>query len=336
MADRVLFLELLSTDLALEAEALGPDVELMVREVDGPEHLDVCECRTVDGLMVFRHHITAAHLALFPKLRTLVRMGVGFDRIDIAAAEQRGVVVCNVPDYGTTEIADHTMALVLALRRGILLHHEAQRRDPPAAWDLIETPLVERSGGQTFGIVGLGRIGTAVALRAKAFGFHVAFFDPYVPNGVELALGVERFRSLDDLLAVSDVLSLNCLLSEETRGMIGEKELARLPRNAIVVNTARGAILDIDALERLLRQEHLAGAGIDVLAIDPPGDHPPSLLLAYRAREQWLEGRVVFTPHVAYYSEKARRDTRVKAAETMKAALDGRPQNVVTGGVRGW
>ena len=256
-------------------------------------------------------------------------MGVGYDRIDLAAAASRGIVVCNVPDYGTTEIADHTMALALALRRGIILHHDAQRRDPPAAWDFIETPLVDRSMDQAFGIVGLGRIGKAVALRAKAFGFRVVFFDPYIPNGTELALGIERAKTLRDLLSVSNVLSLNCLLSEETRGIIGEAELARLPRHAVVVNTARGALLDIDALEKLLRNDHLAGAGIDVLDVDPPGAEPPNLLGAYRRRENWLEGRVVFTPHVAYYSRKARHDMRVKSAETMKAALSGRPENVV-------
>jgi C-terminal binding protein len=327
--DRVLFLEQLWPDFSVERSIFGPDVELILRNVDSPAELDAAECAEIDGLMVFRHHITGEHLRCFPRLRALVRMGVGFDRIDLTAGASQGIVICNVPDYGTTEIADHTLGLVLALRRGIVLHHDAQRRDPPAAWDAIETPLIERSSGQTFGIVGLGRIGTAVALRAKVFGFRVAFFDPYVSNGVELALGIERARTLPDLLSASNVLSLNCLLSEETRGMIGEPELAQLPRHAVVINTARGALLDIDALEKLLREGHLAGAGIDVLAVDPPGDEPPSLLRAYRGREGWLDGRVVFTPHVAYYSQKALQDTRVKSAETMKAALAGKPQNVV-------
>ena len=329
MIDRVLFLEQLWPDFSIERSIFGPDVELILRNVDSPAELDAAECAEIDGLMVFRHHITGEHLKRFPRLRALVRMGVGFDRIDLSAGASQGIVICNVPDYGTTEIADHAMGLVLALRRGIVLHHDAQRRDPPAAWDAIETPLIERSSGQTFGIVGLGRIGTAVALRAKAFAFRVVFFDPYVPNGVELALGIERARTLPDLLSASNVLSLNCLLSEETRGMIGEPELAQLPRHAVVINTARGALLDIDALEKLLREGHLAGAGIDVLAVDPPGDEPPSLLRAYRGREGWLDGRVVFTPHVAYYSQKALQDTRVKSAETMKAALTGKPQNVV-------
>ena len=332
MVDRVLFLDQLGPDLSVERSILGSQAELFFLDVDCPADLKASDCEAVDGLMVFRHRITSDHLLRFPRLRALVRMGVGFDRIDLAAAARQGITVCNVPDYGTTEIADHAMALVLALRRGIILHHDSQRRDPPAAWDAIETALIDRSKGQTFGILGLGRVGTAVALRANAFGFRVVFFDPYISNGTELALGIERARTVPDLLAISNVLSLNCLLSAETRGIIGEAELAQLPPHAIVINTARGALLDIDALEKLLKIGHVAGAGLDVLPVDPPGAEPPSLLRAYRRREGWLEGRVVFTPHVAYYSQKARHDMRVKSAETMNAALAGRPRNVIVAG----
>src|SRR6185295_19087708 len=119
----------------------------------------------------------------FPKLRCVVRMGVGYDKIDRKAAAEHKVMVCNVPDYGTTEVADHAMALALALRRGIVLHLEAQRRPQPARWAYMIDPLVRRAGVQTFGIIGLGRIGTAVALRAKAFQFRVVVYDPYMPNG---------------------------------------------------------------------------------------------------------------------------------------------------------
>src|SRR6267142_4540668 len=114
--------------------------------------------------------------------------------IDRQPAAQRKVMVCNVPDYGTTEVADHALALALSLRRGIALHLEAQRRPQPAPWGFVRDPLVRRSGVQTFGIVGLGRIGTAAALRAKAFQFRVVACDPYMPNGTELGVGVERVR----------------------------------------------------------------------------------------------------------------------------------------------
>jgi C-terminal binding protein len=182
-----------------------------------------------------------------------------------------------------------------------------------------------------FGIVGLGRIGTAVALRAKALGFQVSFYDPYRPNGVELALGVGRAGSLEALLRVSDVLSLHTPHTAETAGMIGEAELALLPANAVVVSTARGTAIDIEALEAALRSGKLAGVGLDVLPVEPPVDPVPGLLLAYRNREAWTIGRLIVTPHSAYLSPEAHRDIRIKAAETMRAALfSNRPQNVIT------
>jgi C-terminal binding protein len=184
---------------------------------------------------------------------------------------------------------------------------------------------------QTFGIVGLGRIGTAVALRAKAFGFRVVAFDPYIPNGAELAIGVERFRSLDEMLRQTDTLSIHTPLTVETRGMIGRAQLALLKRGAVVVNTARGPILEIDALGEKLREGHIAAAGLDVLPVEPPVEPLPALVRAYRARESWLEGRLVITPHSAFHTPEAYYDIRTKGAETMRAALlSDRPQNVIT------
>ena len=189
---------------------------------------------------------------------------------------------------------------------------------------------MRRSGVQTFGIVGLGRIGTAVALRAKALGFRVVFYDPNLPNGVELGVGVGRAATLEDLLRASDVLSVHAPLTPETRGMLGLAQLSLLPQGAVLVNTARGPIVDVDAVATLLRSGHLAGAGIDVLPVEPPVEQVPELLRAYRAREPWTEGRLIVTPHSAFFSPEAWDDIRIKSAETMRAALLGpRPQNVI-------
>jgi C-terminal binding protein len=235
-----------------------------------------------------------------------------------------------VPDYGTTEVADHAIAMALSLRRGLLLHNETQRADPPAAWRYIDDPLVRRSSVQTFGIVGMGRIATAVALRAKAFGFRVVFFDPHLPNGVELGLGVQRAATLEDLLRQTDTLSVHTPLTRETRGLLGLKELSLLPKGAVVVNTARGPIVDIDALATLLKSGHLAGVGLDVVPVEPPVEPVPELMRAYRAREDWTLGRLIITPHAAFYSPQAWDDIRAKSAETMRAALLGpSAQNVI-------
>ena len=327
----VLYPEARQTPDDLETGVFGAEVRLVKRDAGALSELADKDCAEADGLMILGFAVTGADLERFPRLRAIVRMGVGYDKLDRPAMAARNILVCNVPDYGTTEVADHAVALALTLRRGILLHHELQRQDPPAPWRSFQNPMIQRLGIQTFGIVGLGRIGTAVALRAKAFNFRVAFYDPYLPNGVELALGINRAASLEDLMRQTDVLSIHAPLTPETRGMVGREQLALLRPNAVVVNDARGPILDLDALADLLRDGHIAAAGLDVLPQEPPVEPIPELLRAYRAREKWLEGRLVVTPHSAWLTPHAWEDTRRKSAETMRAALlTNRPQNVIT------
>lgn len=329
----VLYPEAMYADDTVERTIFGEDAVILMRDAPTLADLPDRDCANADGLMLFRQFFPADQFARFPKLRAVVRMGVGYDRIDRAAAATHGVMVCNVPDYGTTEVADHAVSLALALRRGLLLHHDAQRADPPAAWLPIEGPLVRRSSEQRFAILGLGRIGTAVALRAKAFGFRVRFYDPYVPNGTERAIGIDRVASLDDLLREADVLSIHTPLTPETKGLIGARELSLLPAAAVVVNTARGPILDLDALYSELKRGHIAGAGLDVVPVEPIADPAPALIRAYRAHEDWLSGRLIITPHSAFHSPEAWEDIRIKSAETMRAALVGnRPQNVIAPG----
>ena len=315
----------------LERLIFGPEMRIIRRPAKTLSDLDPADCAEVDGLMIMRYAVTPEDLGRFPRLRAIVRMGVGYDKIARPAAAARNILVCNVPDYGTTEVADHAMALALSLRRGVILYHERQRQSPPAPWGPVKGELIRRFGVQTFGIIGLGRIGTAVALRARAFGFRVMFHDPHLPNGTELALGIARAPSLQDLLRQTDTLSIHTPLTPETRGMLGHAELALLRKGAVVVNTARGPIINLDALLSLLRDGHIAAAGLDVLPVEPPVEPIPELMRAYRAREPGLEGRLVVTPHAAWFTPESEHDTRVKSAETMRAALlTNRPQNVIT------
>ena len=328
----VLYSENNYPDDSVERRIFGPDVKIVVPKGATTSLADLSDeqCAQADGLMILRFKVTEKDLARFPKLRFVCRMGVGYDGIDRVACAKRQIVVLNVPDYGTTEVADHAMTLALALRRGVLLHLEGQRADPPAAWRYVNDPLLRRSGVQTFGIVGMGRIATAVALRAKAFNFRVMFYDPYLPNGVELGLGVNRAKTLEELLRQTDTLSVHTPLTPETRGMLGLKELSSLPKGAVVVNTARGPIVDIDALATLLKSGHLSGVGLDVIPVEPPVEPVPELLRAYRAREPWTIVRLIITPHSAFYTPQAWDDIRSKGAETMAAALLGpKPQNVI-------
>ena len=324
----VLYAERMYPDDAEERRIFGPGATVVMRDVQSLAELSDADCEATDGLMIFRFWVSEADLARFPKVRAIVRMGVGYDRIDREAAARRGILICNVPDYGTTEVANHAIALAGALARGLIHHHEHQRRPNPV-WFVIKDPAIRRYSNTTFGILGLGRIGTAVALRAKALGYRVVFYDPKLPNGTDLALGIERAASLEALLGQSNILSVHTPLTRETAGMLGAAQFAALPPGAVVINTARGGTMDFDALEAALRSGHIAAAGLDVMDVEPPVEPVHSLLRAYRDRDPALEGRLIVTPHSAFWTPDAEWDIRIKSAETMAAALGNQPQNVI-------
>jgi phosphoglycerate dehydrogenase-like enzyme len=286
--------------------------------------------RDCDAVVIWQvMNLREETIAKLDKCRIIARAGVGFDGIDLAAAAKKGIAVCNCPDYGTTDVADHAIALYLALSRGVAFFQDALRADVAKGWDWTAPPLIGRVRGRCFGVIGLGRIGTAAARRARAFDMPVLFHDPYVPDGQELALGFERTRSLDDLLERADVVSLHTPLTDETRRMINATTLGRMRKDAVLINTARGAVVDIDALHDALRNRQIAGAGLDVLPQEPPdADHP--LIRAFRANEPWLAGRFLLSPHAAFYSEDGMADLRRKPFETVVAYLtEGRLRNCV-------
>jgi len=253
--------------------------------------------------------------------RAIVRNGVGFDSVDIDAARDHGIPVCNVPDYGTEEVADHAIALTMALCRQLFpLDHEAKQ----LGWTIRVKPLLRRLSTLTFGIIGLGRIGTAAALRAKALGFRVVFYDPYLPNGAHKAIGVDRAGSLDELLTQTDVLSIHCPLNQETQYMIGRRELELLGENAFVVNTARGGIIDKPAILDALREDRLGGAGLDVIDDEP-----------LKTEAEAATPNLIATCHAAFCSLESVEEMRSISARIGLAAVEGRPlENVVNGPVK--
>jgi phosphoglycerate dehydrogenase-like enzyme len=262
--------------------------------------------------------VTGAGLARLRNCRAIIRNGVGFDSVDIAAAREHGIAVCNVPDYGTEKVADHAIALALALCRQLFpLDEEAKQ----LGWAIRVEPKLRRLRELNFGIVGLGRIGTATALRAKALGFGVCFHDPYLPNGADKAVGVERVRTLDELLRRTDVLSLHCPLNAETHHLIAERELALLKPSAFVVNTARGAIIKKTAILAALSRGRLAGAGLDVVEDEPLKTH-----------EEAATPNLIVTCHSAFCSVESKIEMRQTSARIALAAVRGQPlQNVVNG-----
>ena len=282
-----------------------------------------------DAVMVYHFlKITEATLARLRHCKVIIRCGAGFDNVDGAGARARGIALCNVPDYGSEEVADSALGMALSLMRGIHFLNSRLRRGH-GAWTYEQFKPVHRLRGRVFGIVGVGRIGTAAALRAKAFGFDVVFYDPYAPDGREKALGVRRVESLAELLAQSDVVSLHCPLTPETQHLMNRDTLAQMRPGAFLVNTARGGVVEPLAVLDALARGHLGGAGLDVLEQEPPRDDHP-LLVAWRDPEHPAHDRLILNPHAAFYCEEGLNDMRVKGSENVRRVLLGHaPRNVV-------
>ncbi len=313
----------------LEAETLGADVEIDFFASTDEGSFDPQRLARLDALMVWGARLSERSVVHLTRCRGVVRYGVGYEKIDLPALAAAGIPFANNPDYGTEEVADHALAMILSLHRR-LWEHDARARGYEAGWQVHSLKPLPRSNRATIGVVGVGRIGTAVVNRLKPFGFTILGYDPLQPPGHEKAVGYERVDRLDDILSRSDILTLHCPATAETQGLLDADTLSRVKPGAILVNTARGELLsDLDALENALRSGRLAAAAIDTLAQEPPRQHP--LLSAWRNREEWLAGRLVITPHNAFYSDHAAIEMRSNAARTVRILLDeGRLRNRIT------
>ena len=273
-----------------------------------------------DAIILWQNtRVTDATIAKMKNARVFIRNGVGYDTVDLAAAAARGIPVCNVPDYGTEEVADHAIALTLALTRQLFpLDAEAKR----PGWKLVAKDQLRRTSTLTFGVIGLGRIGTAAALRAKALGFRVVFYDPHLPNGVHKAVGIERADSLAKLLKQSDVVSIHCPLSDETHYLIAEKELALMKPTAYLVNTARGGIVKKKAVLAALKKGIITGAGLDVIEDEP-----------LKTKAEARTPNLIATCHAAFCSREGMVEMRSTSARIAKQAIQGKPLDNVVNGV---
>ncbi|XP_032682787.1 C-terminal-binding protein isoform X2 [Odontomachus brunneus] len=272
----------------------------------------------VGALMWHTIILTKEDLEKFKTLRIIVRIGSGVDNIDVKAAGELGIAVCNVPGYGVEEVADTTLCLILNLYRRTYwlanMVREGKKFTGPEQVREAATGCA-RIRGDTLGIVGLGRIGSAVALRAKAFGFTVIFYDPYLPDGIEKSLGLTRVYTLQDLLFQSDCVSLHCTLNEHNHHLINEFTIKQMRPGAFLVNTARGGLVDDDALAGALKQGRIRAAALDVHENEPynvfqgPLKDAPNLLC---------------TPHAAFYSDASCTELREMAASEIRRAIVGR------------
>jgi D-3-phosphoglycerate dehydrogenase/C-terminal binding protein len=324
----VVITDFLHDELQLERQILGEIAEVTALGARDEDEL-AGRIEQADAVIVY-HEVAVRRktIARLEKCRLIVRGGVGVDNVDVEFARQRGIPVANVPDYGSEEVADTAVGMMLALTRGVH-YFNSRLRAAEGVWSYEQVVPLARLRGTTLGVVGLGRIGSAVALRAKSLGMRVVFYDPYKPDGYDRALGVSRAETLEELLSQSLVVTLHCPLSDETRQMIDAAAIARMPRASYLVNTARGEVVDTRALPAAIASGQLAGAGIDVLEKEPPPeDHP--LLVAWRDPNHPAHHRLILNPHAAFYSEEGLLDIRRKSAEACRRVLLGLPlRNVV-------
>ncbi|MGI8978776.1 MAG: C-terminal binding protein [Pirellulaceae bacterium] len=312
----------------VEQKILGDLADVEALAVSSEEQL---WGRVDDAAALMVYHtlkVTQATISRLKNCRLIVRCGVGYDNVDYVFARSRGIPVANVPDYGNEEVADSAIGLMLSLTRGIAFQN-MRLRPAGTDWKFDHVAPLYRLRGKTLGIIGLGRIGTAVALRGKAIGMDVAFYDPYKSDGYDKAVGVRRVEVLQELLSQSFVVTCHCPLTPETQHIINAATIEQMPKGSYLINTSRGGVVDVAAIPDAIASGRLAGAGIDVLPLEPPPeDHP--LLVAWRNPDHPAHHRVILNAHNAFYSEQGLMDMRVKGSEACRRALLGQPlRNVV-------
>lgn len=264
-----------------------------------------------DALLNCYAKMTARVIEKLNRCKIIARYGIGVDNVDLGAATRAGILVTNVPDYCVDEVSDHALSLMLALARQIVLAGGAVRE---GRWDVVAHAGIRRLRGQTLGLLGFGKIARALAAKAKPLGMRLLIYDPYVHSEVISGYGAETV-DFELLLAESDVISIHVPLSPQTRGLIGERELACMKPTAFLINTSRGGIVDEQTLAEALKAGRIGGAALDVLSVEPPPlDHPLRKL-----------PNVILTPHLAFYSRESVIELQTKAAEEVARTLKGEP-----------
>lgn len=281
------------------------------------------EIETLDAVSLWHNiSLTENSLKRLTNCKVIVRIGVGYDNVDIKTAGAFGIPVVNIPDYGTNDVADHTLALMLSAVRNIPSYSKALRENKSRGWLPSFGGEIHRLTNLTLGIIGIGRIGSAVAMRAKAFGMNVAFYDPYVPDGYDKTYQCKRFESLYQLMNVSDILTIHTPLTNETTNLINKDLLRKAKPGMILINTARGKIVNSDDVYHALKEGWIRFFAADVLQHEPPRD-TDLLFNAYLGNADNLQNRILLTPHSAFFAQESREEMRMKNAYQMKNGANG-------------
>ena len=310
---KVMMTDSVFPDFELEKEEISKiDATLSLATYEGEAEM-VAVLQEADGLINHFAPMTRSVMGQLPRCRVISRCGVGFDNVDVAAATDLGILVAHVRDYCIEEASTHTFALILACARRLFPIDRSVRA---GRWDHSAGRPMHDLTTQTLGIVGLGKIGTGTAKKARAFGLRVLAFDPYA-KGVDAEIELVPF---DRLIQEADYVCIHAALTDETRGLFSEEVFARMKSTAYLINGARGPIVNEDALERALSEGIIAGAAVDTMAEEPPGSDHPLLKLE----------NFIVTSHVSWYSEES---TSLLRRENARAVVDtlntGRPKYLV-------
>lgn len=276
-------------------------------------------CGQADGILNQYAPLTRAVMEHLPKCKVIAKYGVGVDTVDLKAAADFGIIVTNVPDYCVDEVADHTISLMLSLARKIVFFNQRVKSNE---WDFRQGNPIHRIRNKTLGLIGCGRIGREVARKMSVFGVRAIAYDPYIADPG----GAIAFVDLDTVLRESDFISIHCSLNESTRHLLGGGEFQKMRKKPLIINVARGPIIDEKELIQALNRGQISGAGMDVLEKEPPDPHNPLLKME----------NVILSPHVAFYSEESICELKRRAAEGVSAVLLGEwPRAVVNKDVIG-
>ncbi|MCW3112355.1 MAG: putative 2-hydroxyacid dehydrogenase [Segetibacter sp.] len=317
---RIVITDFIADSLAVESEIIGNGAEIIALDAYNEKDLEG-QIEDVDAIIMYHSlSMTRKTIDNLKQCRLIVRAGVGFDNVDHIYARTRGIPVANIPDYGSEDVADSAIGMMLSLTRGISFLN-SRLRDGLGEWSYTQVRPLTRLRNRKVGIVGLGRIGTAAALRAKSLGMDVMYYDPFKPDGFDKALGIRRAESLQSLLEQVQILTLHCPLTPTTHYLINENTLTYLPEGSYLINTSRGGVVDTSAIPAAIETGRLAGAAFDVLETEPPVDD--ALIQAWKNPDHPAYHKVIINPHSAFYSEEGLKEIRVKSAEACLRALRG-------------
>lgn len=283
----------------------------------------------VSILLVWHQRINKKYINKFPNLKAVIRYGVGFDNIDLGELRKRKIVFCNTPDYGVDEVSDTAIAMILNAVRGINEYNISAKK-LTNSWQEHIIKSIKRISNLKLGVIGAGRIGSSVILKANALNFKTFFYDPYKENGYEKTINSKRFDNLDDLLNNCHILSVHTPLTKETFGLINKKFIKKVRNNCILINTARGEIVEnLDYLYEGLVSKKLSFVALDVLPDETIPIKSSKLIDAWRKNDK-LSSKIIINPHTSYYSKESFIEMRKKTAHNALRILKGlKPNNIV-------